>query len=689
MITVGLLGSLAGFAPSLGAAEASGGPTTALISRATGLAGAKGNGLSNIAAISARGRYVAFSSEATNLDPADPDSLRDVFVRDGRTGVTTLVSRAAGAAGAKGNGHSGRVAISANGRYVAFSSLATNLDPADADATDDVFVRDLVAATTTLVSRAAGAGGAKSNGLSFFPAISADGRSVAFESQATNLHPADTDAAEDVFVRDVVAGTTTLVSRATGATGVKGNVPSYDAQISADGRHVTFSTQATNLDPADTDAADDVFVRDLMAATTTLVSRASGAAGAKANGVSSAYAQSSADGRFVAFSSRATNLDPADTDIADDVYVRDLVSATTTLVSRAGAAGLKGDGASINPTISGDGRSVAFESRATNLDPADVDATADVFVRDLVAATTALVSRADGVAGTESNGSNSFPSISADGRSVAFSSQATNLDLADTDATYDVFVRTLSVPGYWMVASDGGIFSFDAPFSGSTGDVKLNQPIVGMAADPDGKGYWFVAADGGIFAFDATFAGSLGGTQLNLPIVGMAPTPSGPGYWLVAGDGGIFAFGDALFSGSTGDKKLNKPIVGMAADPDGRGYWFVASDGGIFAFDATFAGSLGATPLNRPVVGMAADPDGRGYWLVASDGGIFSFDAAFFGSTGAVKLNQPIVGMAADPNRPGYWFVAADGGIFSFNAGFQGSLGATKLNKPVVGMAAA
>ncbi len=163
-------------------------------------------------------------------------------------------------------------------------------------------------------------------------------------------------------------------------------------------------------------------------------------------------------------------------------------------------------------------------------------------------------------------------------------------------------------PGYWLVASDGGIFAFGAAgFHGSTGGLSLNKPIVGMAATPDGKGYWLVASDGGIFSFgDAGFYGSTGALTLNKPIVGMAATPDGKGYWLVASDGGIFAFGDAVFKGSTGALALNKPIVGMAPSYDGTGYWLVASDGGIFAFgDAVFKGSTGALALNKPIVGMS------------------------------------------------------------------------------------
>jgi hypothetical protein len=166
-----------------------------------------------------------------------------------------------------------------------------------------------------------------------------------------------------------------------------------------------------------------------------------------------------------------------------------------------------------------------------------------------------------------------------------------------------------AVPGYRLVASDGGIFAFgDAGYYGSTGGSILNRPIVGMATTSDGAGYWLVASDGGIFAFgDAGYYGSTGGSILNRPIVGMATTSDGHGYWLVASDGGIFAFGDAGYYGSTGSQTLNGPMVGMSVDLTGHGYWLVASDGGIFAFgDAGYYGSTGGSILNRPIVGMAS-----------------------------------------------------------------------------------
>jgi hypothetical protein len=234
--------------------------------------------------------------------------------------------------------------------------------------------------------------------------------------------------------------------------------------------------------------------------------------------------------------------------------------------------------------------------------------------------------------------------------------------------------------GYWIAGDDGGIFSYgNAAFHGSLGGQKLNAPVVGMTATPDGQGYWLVGSDGGVFSFgNAPYYGSAGGTHLNQPIVGMAAKRDASGYWLVASDGGVFSYGHAAFHGSMGGTKLNAPVVGMAATESGDGYWLVASDGGIFAFgDAAFHGSMGGTKLNAPVVGMAATPSGNGYWLVASDGGIFSFgDAAFHGSMGGKKLNTRIVGIAATPDGGGYWLIGGDGGIFTFgNASFAGSRG--------------
>jgi hypothetical protein len=249
---------------------------------------------------------------------------------------------------------------------------------------------------------------------------------------------------------------------------------------------------------------------------------------------------------------------------------------------------------------------------------------------------------------------------------------------------------TESVPrGYWMVASDGGVFAYGgAKFLGSTGAVKLNMPIVGMAPTPSGQGYWLVASDGGIFTFgDAGFFGSTGDVKLNKPIVGMTATRSGQGYWLVASDGGIFTFGDAKFFGSTGHVKLNKPITGMTPSATGKGYRMVATDGGIFSFgDAPFYGSAGDTPLAKPISGMAPTPSGLGYWMIGTDGKVFNYgDAPALGSASA--LNS-LAAMASTPTGAGYWAVGTDGSLATFGDATDLGHPAGKLTRPIVGMAA-
>ncbi|HXW79298.1 MAG TPA: hypothetical protein VEJ84_07350, partial [Acidimicrobiales bacterium] len=184
----------------------------------------------------------------------------------------------------------------------------------------------------------------------------------------------------------------------------------------------------------------------------------------------------------------------------------------------------------------------------------------------------------------------------------------------------------------WAVTPEGQVYG-DSTYSGppaanygGMAGTHLNKPIVGMSPTSTGRGYWLVASDGGIFSFgDARFYGSTGNIRLNKPIVGMSVTPSGKGYWMVATDGGIFSFGDAKFYGSTGNIRLNKPITGMTATPSGQGYWMVASDGGIFAFgDAKFYGSMGGQHLSAPIAGMIPNSTG-GYTLIGEDGQIYPF----------------------------------------------------------------
>jgi Tol biopolymer transport system component len=427
---------------------------TTLVSRASGPAGVKGGAASGEPSLSADGRFVAFTSYASNLHPDDRENPNnsehsaDVFVRDLHEGTTLLVSRGSGPDGANGNSQSAEPTISADGRFVAFSSRASNLHPDDSDFVDDVFVRDLQEHTTTLVSRASGRAGAKA-AVPYFgsgaPSISADGRYVAFASYAANLHPDDSDGLEDVFVRDLLENTTTLVSRASGPGGAKGAAGSGTPSLSDDGRFVAFSSDASNLDPDDPptlyDEAD-VFLRDLHEHTTTLVSRSSGPAGVSGND-DSRDPSISADGRFVAFETQASNLHP-DEPGGQQVLVRDLETATTTLASRgSGAAGAMADYADL-PSISANGRFVAFWSDSADLHPYDPYEDQDVFVRDLKTGTTTLISRSPGPAGTKANRDSSAGSISPDARLVAFVSKASNLHPDDRDATPDIFARELS-----------------------------------------------------------------------------------------------------------------------------------------------------------------------------------------------------------------------------------------------------
>ncbi|HEY1445638.1 MAG TPA: glycoside hydrolase family 43 protein [Acidimicrobiales bacterium] len=245
--------------------------------------------------------------------------------------------------------------------------------------------------------------------------------------------------------------------------------------------------------------------------------------------------------------------------------------------------------------------------------------------------------------------------------------------------------------GYWQVASDGGVFTFGAAqFYGSTGSIRLNKPVVGMAATPDGRGYWLVASDGGIFAYgDAQFHGSTGSMVLNKPIIGMIPTADGGGYWLIARDGGVFAFGDAPFLGSTGGNAPPYPITAAASGYLGGGYWMVDSNGQVFNYgNASLEGSPSSAPDAYTISGIAPTHDANGYWLSSWNGNVADFgDAAHYGSMYGTNLNAPIVGITATRDGAGYWLQGSDGGIFTFgDAPFLGSMGGLHLNAPMVGI---
>ncbi len=392
--------------------------------------GSEANADSRFPAISADGRYVAFQSFASNMVGGDENGVYDIFVRDRQAGRTVLVS--ATPHGEEGNLDSEGPSISADGRYIAFSSGASDLVYGDGNTTTDVFVRDMQIGQTTRVS--VDSNGQEAADASGQAAISADGRYVAFLSWASNLVISDTNHNSDIFVHDRQTGQTTRVSVA--SDGQEGNARSYHPAISADGRYVAFVSHADNLVASDINNQDDIFLHDRETRQTTRVSIAWN--GAQANSWSDNPAIS-ADGRYVAFDSRASNLVISDTNGAYlDVFVYDRYTGQITIVS-VNSSGEQGNSDSGWPAISADGRYVAFVSYADNLVGGDTNGTWDVFLHDRQTGQTTRVSVTSG--GGQGDGPSEYPAISPDGRYVAFESDATQLVASDTNGARDVFLH--------------------------------------------------------------------------------------------------------------------------------------------------------------------------------------------------------------------------------------------------------
>ncbi len=400
-------------------------------------AGSEVAGTSNTASISADGRYVSFLSTSADLVADDLNGMNDIFVRDTQLNTTTRVSVATD--GTESNNQSNFPTISADGRYVVFHSDASNLVAGDTNAKQDVFMRDTLTNTTTRVS--VSTAGAEANLNSTYASISADGRYITFQSTASNLVDGDTNASSDVFVRDTQLNTTTRVSIITG--GAEANSASYTASISSNGRYITFGSVASNLFDNDIiPSSDDMFIHDTQTGTTTHISD-----------IYTTYAFTSApddfnqythnvstDGRYVAFSSYSVNLVAGDTNNMSDIFVRDTVLNTTTRVS-VSSADVQGNQNSIMPSISADGRYVAFISDATNLVVGDTNGMQDAFIHDTQTGTTTRISVS--TAGVEGNNVSTLVNISADGRYAAFVSLADNIVPLDSNNNFDIFVRDL------------------------------------------------------------------------------------------------------------------------------------------------------------------------------------------------------------------------------------------------------
>jgi hypothetical protein len=375
-----------------------------------------------------------------------------VFLVLAAPGDTVRVS--VDSSGAQSNGYSHSPAISGNKRYVVFDSEANNLVAGDTNDTTDIFVHDLQTGATTRVSLTSS--GTEANGPSSEPSISSDGRYVSFYSEASNLVADDTNGVGDVFVRDTQAGTTTRVSVDSAGVQADGTSYTYYNTISSDGNLVTFVSEATNLVADDTNGVPDIFVHNLQAGTTTRVSIDS--TGAQAN-QGSGMATISGNGRYVAFYSEASNLVSDDTNGLRDVFVHDLQGGATVRVS-VSSSGVQGDHASSEPSISSDGRYVAFKSAAENLDAGDTYNFDHIYVRDVQASTTSRVSRYSD--GSTLVGWSSEPSISSDGRYVAFAFD----DRGDGEGLYEIFVHDRQ-SGATVNASHGGTSSEDSSFSPS------------------------------------------------------------------------------------------------------------------------------------------------------------------------------------------------------------------------------
>ena len=416
-------------------------PIIALLSQTS--AGFSAEGTSNSPALSSDGRFAVFASNAGDLvTPRILNPKNNVFVRDRGEARNEQISKSFNGTRPNADSNPGGFApsISADGRYVAFFSAASNLVPDDTNGKDDIFVYDRSLGLMERVS--VGVGGQQANGSSNFPRLSADGRYVVFQSQASNLIDGDTNGVSDIFLFDRQGGTTQRVSVA--ADGGQANGFSITPAISGDGRVVAFASAASNLVDGDSNGKIDIFLREWDGGTTERVSVSSN--GAQANGTSFLPALTF-DGALVAFKSEAFNLVPGDTNGEPDVFVRTRASGKTERVS-VDSFGNQSNGLSSGPAIDAEGRFVVFASYAENFDPDDGNRKSDVFVVDR------LAQRDDGTFGNikrvsvempanprpNDNVPDFPPSISGNGRWIGFASAAEDLVGNDFNNSTDAFV---------------------------------------------------------------------------------------------------------------------------------------------------------------------------------------------------------------------------------------------------------
>ena len=434
----------------------------------TDASGAPSNNWSESPTVSADGRFVAFSSSATNLVPNDTNNKEDCFVKDMSLGTTVRVS--VSSAGSEANGHSGRPFISRDGTMVVFQAGASNLVLGDSNGATDIFLRDLTTSSTIRVSVANNGQEADADSAEAF--LSANKRYVGFRSYATNLVPGGTRY-NHAYVRDLQVGTTILVS--VNSLGQEGNRTSNTPFITDNGRYAVFTSYADNLIPNDvTPYTYDVYLRDIVAGTTSLVSSNSqGIQGGSTSLIHRTQSPISDDGRFVAFASNALNFPPFHgAGWRFEAYVKDLKTGTLTQVNvnSQGVPDNVSTGRERGVSISGDGRFVVFESEGTNLDPIATTPGIDkVFIRDTLLGVTKLVSVNN--AGAEGDGHSSWPGISPNGRYVVFASQATNFASGTTGLFTQIFRHDRGETPAFVDFRPGACGANDLPYIGSTSPV--------------------------------------------------------------------------------------------------------------------------------------------------------------------------------------------------------------------------
>ncbi len=423
----------------------------------TSSSGASANGTSQRPSLSADGRYVVFDSDASNLVTGDTNGEIDVFRKDRQTGTTIRIST--DSSGTQGDDLSRVSSVTSDGRYIAFSSEATNLVAADTNATGDIFLKDTMTDTTTRVST--DSSGTEANGHSGTTYITPDGRYVFFNSSASNLVAGDTNGVDDVFRKDLDTGTTIRVSEGTG--GVQANdwsgIDYFGIRASDDGRYVVFNSLATNLAVEDTNGQGDVFLKDLTTGTLTVLNTSS--SGVYGNSASGGGTMTP-DGTKVVFHSTSSNLVAGDTNGTWDVFVKDVSTGTTTLASST-SSGAIGNGISSNGFIASDGQTIAFWSDATNFVSGDTNGAYDVFLKNLQTGDiTRISSDADG---EQLSGASYVEGMSADGRYVSFYTAAA-LDASDSNSQIDLAVvdTQFSGGGGGTTSTSGNLRRFDRVF---------------------------------------------------------------------------------------------------------------------------------------------------------------------------------------------------------------------------------